>query len=136
MIPPLADFAPPEPTAFAGFCASAAALVMLAYFTVCLIGKLKAEKTHPTRLVGQPISVSQADKFITAEQFAKLEGEMRGEFAKQAAGRKSIYHSIEEQGRKIVALEAECAHQTRQLNRLDGKMDQLLLRLHRPKAEG
>ena len=74
-------------------------------------------------------------EYATRAEVEKLEKKLEADSAKQASSRKGIYADLEEQGRDVAALKAEFGAVKGHLSNLDSKIDQVLLRLPRPKGQ-
>lgn len=126
---PLAQTSP-DPIALKNFLEVAFYLVGGFAATVAL-WKMLLVKPGKTELAGQPLEFRAASAFATKEEHTKLEQRVAEEASNGAKSRKGLYLSLEQQGKEIAALKTETIHQTRQLTNLDGKMDQVLMRLPR-----
>lgn len=77
-------------------------------------------------------------EYVDRESYTKDREQISAEFGRQARNRKELYDKVEDMSveneklrGEVAVLRAETQAQTRQLTNLDGKMDQVLLRLPR-----
>lgn len=97
-----------------------------------LIWKHLTGKSNTAAVGPQPFIVKGADDFATKPELAGLAKKMDDELGRERGARKKIHEEISELQGDMKGLKITSDHQTRQLSNLDGKMDQVLLRLPRP----
>lgn len=130
MIPPLADITP-TPEALASW------LAVLTYLCVTIAAVVVAwryvsGRSDATVIKPQPLIVKGADDFATKPELAGLAKKMDDELGRERSARKRIHEEIAGLQGEVKVLANQGEYQSRQLNNLDNKMDQVLMRLPRP----
>lgn len=90
-------------------------------------------KAEPSNVnVQSPLIVSEHKELITRREHEELARKMDAELGRERSSRKTLYEKTEAIGSRVARVEEKTDAQTRQLNSLDTKMDQVLMRLPRP----
>lgn len=81
--------------------------------------------------VQSPLIVKAHEHLVTREEHQKLEARMAEELGRERGARKKIHEEIGTLQGDVKVLQSQNDNQTRQLSNLDGKIDQVLMRLPR-----
>lgn len=93
--------------------------------------RLATGKASTTTVSPQPLIVKGADDFATKPELHSLAKKMDDELGRERSARKKIHEEIADLQGDVKVLSSKTDTQNRQLSSLDGKMDQVLLRLPR-----
>lgn len=86
--------------------------------------------------VQQPLIVKAHESLVTREEHTQLSTKMNEELGRERGARKQIHQEISDLQGDVKVLKSQNDSQTLKLTQLDGKMDQVLLRLPRPGGSG